>query len=123
LTLIALLLMFLGGLLDGLIGSSTGAYRAQQADLFVYSQTAQESLVRSRITPQMRADVESTDGVETVGGLGSIQLGARPGDEPETRDLMATALFGYELAPRGLPAEPPGSGTVIADDTLRADGV
>ena len=51
LTLIALLLMFLGGLLDGLIGSQTGAYRAQDADLVVYSDTARESLVRSRIDP------------------------------------------------------------------------
>ena len=40
LTLIAMLLMFLGGLLDGLLGSSTGAYRAQRADLIVYATDA-----------------------------------------------------------------------------------
>ncbi len=123
LTLIALLLMFLGGLLDGLLGSSTGAYRAQRADLIVYSSTARESLVRSRITPEVRAQVESTRGVAATGGLGSVQLGARPGDEPSTRDLLATVLFGYELAPAGLPAEPPPTGAVIADSALRADGI
>ena len=37
LTLIAVLLMFLGGLLDGLTRSATGAVRAQDADAIVYS--------------------------------------------------------------------------------------
>lgn len=123
LTLIALLLMFLGGLIDGLLGSSTGAYRAQRAELIAYSPSARESLVRSRITPEVRAEVESTPGVAAVGGLGSVQLGARPGDEPTTRDLLPTALFGYELAPTGLPTTPPAAGTVVADSALRADGV
>ena len=123
LTLIALLLMFLGGLLDGLIGSQTGAYRAQNADLIVYSDSARESLVRSRIDTDLRDRVEAIGGVTEVGGLGSIQLGARPGDQPDSRDLMATVVIGYELAPRGLPAKPPGKGTVIADDSLKADGV
>ena len=123
LTLIALLLMFLGGLLDGLLGSSTGAYRAQQADLVVYSDVARRSLPRSDITPDVRAAVEAVDGVDTVGGLGVTQLGARPGDDPDTRELLATALFGYELAPRGVPEEPPPTGQVVADSTLQADGV
>ena len=123
LTLIALLLMFLGGLLDGLIGSSTGAYRAQQADVIVYSGTSNRSLVRSRITPEVRQQVEATEGVSSVGALGSIQLGARPSETPKTRDLVSTVLFGYELAPSGLPAAPPPAGKVIADTALRADGV
>ncbi|MEO6988665.1 MAG: ABC transporter permease [Aquihabitans sp.] len=123
LTLIALLLMFLGGLLDGLIGSQTGAYRAQDADLIVYSDTARESLVRSRIDPDLRSRVEAVDGVTAAGGLGSVQLGARPGGQPDSRDLLATVVLGYELAPRGLPADPPIKGTVIADDSLKADGI
>jgi putative ABC transport system permease protein len=32
-------------------------------------------------------------------------------------------LFGYELAPDGLPDEPPGLGEAYADDSLRAEGV
>lgn len=123
LTLLALLLMFLGGLLDGLLDSSTGAYRAQDAELIVYSSSARDSLVRSRITTEVRSTVEGTDGVEAVGGLGSVQLGARPGEEPDTRDLVATVLFGYELAPRGLPDEPPATGEVFADTALQADDV
>jgi putative ABC transport system permease protein len=122
LTLIAILLMFLGGLLDGLTAGNTGALRAQQADLIVYSATSQDSLVRSRIDPKVRAQVAKTPGVERAGGLGSVQLGARiAGKGP--RDLVPVVLFGYDRAPRDLPATPPGRGEVVADDELRAEGV
>lgn len=121
LTLIAILLMFLGGLLDGLIASSTGAVRAQDADAIVYSDTAQASFVRSRIEPQTRAAVEAVPGVTEVGGIGNVQLGARiPGKGP--RDLAGVALFGYEIAPTGVPDAPP-AGQAWADDVLKADGV
>ena len=51
LTLIAVLLMFLGSLLDGLIRNSTGAVRAQDADALVFSESSQASFLRSRIEP------------------------------------------------------------------------
>ncbi len=121
LTLIAILLMFLGGLLDGLIASSTGAIRAQDADAIVYSDTAQASFVRSRIDPELRAQVEAVDGVTEVGGIGNVQLGARvPGNGP--RDLASVALFGYELAPTGVP-DAPAYGQAWADETIKASGV
>ncbi|MGA7757008.1 MAG: ABC transporter permease [Ilumatobacteraceae bacterium] len=121
LTLIAILLMFLGGLLDGLIAISTGAIRAQNADAIVYSDTAQASFVRSRIDPELRAQVEAVDGVSEVGGIGNVQLGARvPGNGP--RDLASVALFGYELAPDGVPDAPP-YGQAWADESIEADGV
>ncbi len=122
LTLIALLLMFLGGLLDGLTAGSTGALRAQQGELIVYSSTAQDSLVRSRIEPSVRATVEEAAAPATVAGLGSVQLGARlAGRGP--RDLVPVVLFGYQSAPRGLPDAVPGPGRVYADSSLRAEGV
>ena len=122
LTLIALLLMFLGGLLDGLTAGSTGALRAQRGELIVYSATSQDSLVRSRITPEVRAVVEDTVGPERVAGLGSVQLGARiEGHGP--RDLVPVVLFGYERAPRGLPDAVPGPARVYADSSLRSEGV
>ena len=121
LTLIAILLMFLGGLLDGLIAISTGAIRAQDADAIVYSDTAQASFVRSRIEPELRAQVEAVDGVTEVGGIGNVQLGARvPGNGP--RDLASVALFGYELAPEGVP-DAPAYGQAWADESIKADGV
>ena len=66
LTLISMLLMFLGGLLDGLVANSTGALRAQQADAIVYSATSQDSLVRSRIDPDLRSQVEEVVDAEVV---------------------------------------------------------
>ena len=121
-TLIAILLMFLGGLLDGLTKGNTGALRAQRADFLVFSATAQDSLVRSRIDPAVRRRVERAPGVTAVGGLGSLQIGSRvPGHGP--RDLVPVVLLGYALAPRGLPARPPARGEAYADDVLRSEGV
>lgn len=120
-TLIAILLMFLGSLLDGLIRSSTGAIRAQVGEAIVYSPAAQASFQRSRIDVDTRAQIEALDGVDEVGGLGVVQLGGRvPGNGP--RDLANVALFGYELAPDGVP-DPPADGQVYADEVLEADGV
>ena len=123
LTLIALLLMFLGDCSTGCWPRQPGAYRAQRADLIVYSADARHSLVRSRITPSQRLQVGKLDGAVAAGGLGSVQLGARLSTDPASRRLISTALFGYELAPRGLPGTAPGRGTVIADSSLRARGV
>jgi putative ABC transport system permease protein len=121
LTLIAMLLMLLGGLLDGLIARSTGAIRAQRADLLVFSATAEQSFLRSRIPPELRARVDAVPGVRRTGGIGVTQLGARvPGNGP--RDLVDVAVIGYELAPRGLSSPPP-RGTAYADSVLRDDGV
>ncbi|MFN8024935.1 MAG: ABC transporter permease [Acidimicrobiia bacterium] len=121
LTLIAMLLMLLGGLLDGLILRATGAINAQRADLVVFSATAEKSFLRSRITPETRAQVAAVPGVESVGGIGVTQLGARvPGNGP--RDLADVALFGYQQAPDGVPAPPP-DGEVWADSILKDNGV
>jgi len=121
LTLIAVLLMFLGGLLDGLLRLSTGAIRAQTADAIVFSQSSQASFLRSRIEVADRQAIASADGVDEVGGLGVVLLGARvPGNGP--RDLANVALWGYELPPVGVPA-PPAPGEAYADELLRADGV
>ena len=121
LTLIAVLLMFLGGLLDGLLRDATGAVRAQDADLVVYSSTARDSFFRSRITPEQRAQVEAVPGVGEVGGLGVALLGGRvPGNGP--RDLADLAVFGYQLPPQGV-GDPPPPGQAYADEVLKADGI
>lgn len=121
LTLLAALLLLLGGLLDGLTASSTSALAAQPGDLVVYSADARETLDASRLDPKTRERIEAVDGVSDAGGLGVTQMGARvPGNEP--RDLAAVALFGYEIAPDGVP-EPPGDGEAYADRSLEAAGV
>lgn len=121
LTLIATLLMLLGGLLDGLLDGSTSALAAQQGDVVVFSGTAESSFSRSRITPETAAQVEAVPGVADVGGIGVAQLGARvPGNGP--RDLVDVAMFGYEIAPEGVPA-PPADGEAYADRSLESGGV
>lgn len=121
LTLIATLLMLLGGLLDGLLDGSTSAVKAQPGDVIVFSDTSESSFLRSRISPETRARVEAVPGVAAVGGIGVAQLGARvPGNDP--RDLVDVALFGYQLAPEGVP-DPPGDGEAYADRSLESGGV
>jgi putative ABC transport system permease protein len=119
LTFLAVLLLFLGGLLDGLYLGSTGAIRAQNADAIVYSADARDSFLRSRITADQRAAVEATSGVSAVGGIGFVLLGAKVPGETELADV---AVAGYEVPPNGVPA-PPSPGSGWADSRLEAFGV
>lgn len=119
LVFLSVLLLLLGGLLDGLYLGSTGAIRAQRADAIVYSSTARDSFLRSRIDGDVRTQVERTAGVEAVGGLGFTLLGATvPGQD----DLADVAVSGYELAPQGVP-DPPPTGHAWADRRLQDAGV
>jgi len=119
LTFLTVLLLLLGGLLDGLFLGSTGAIRAQPADVIVYSSNARDSFLRSRIDDTLRATVESVDGVDTVGGVGVLLLGADPADGGDTVNV---AVIGYEQPAAGVP-EPPAPGSAWADDSLRDQGV
>lgn len=119
LAFLSTLLLFLGGLLDGLYLGSTGAIRAQQGDVIVYSASARDSFLRSRITSELRAEVAVAPGVSDVGGLGFVLLGAQVPGESELADV---AVAGYELAPAGVPA-PPADGEGVADSRLQDQGV
>ncbi|MGE5696260.1 MAG: ABC transporter permease [Candidatus Sericytochromatia bacterium] len=120
LVLLTGLLLTLGGLLDGLYNGFTGALRAQPGALLTYAADANLSLVRSRIDAATTAQVERVPGVEQVGGLGTVLLGAEvPGQATEA----SVALFGYQRAPRGVPAPPEKAGEVYADTSLKAYGV
>lgn len=119
LSFLATLLLFLGGLLDGLYLGSTGAIRAQQADVIVFSSSARDSFLRSRITADVRAQVTAAGGVGEVGGLGFVLLGAQVPGETE---LANVAVAGYELPPKGVP-QPPADGEGVADSRLQDQGV
>ncbi len=135
LALLTVLLLLLGGLLDGLFLGSTGAIRIQDADVFVYSDDAQKSFLRSRVTPELRAQVEAVEGVEATGGLGVTLVAGHPGDAVaghpgdavaghpgDGEELLDVAVLGYEK-PAGPLGEPPAPGTAVADGALRAQGV
>jgi len=119
LTLLVALLLFLGGLLDGLFLGSTGALESQRGELIVFSAAARGQLVRSRVTPDVRTIVEGVPGVRRVSGLGVSLVGARP---PDNGDFLDAAVFGYEGGVRGVPAPPP-EGQAWVDSTLRKHGV
>ncbi len=119
LTLLVVLLLFLGGLLDGLYLGSTGALRAQRADVIVYSSDANDSIIRSRVNSELRTLVEQAPGVTDVAGLGITLVGTTV---PGRSELVDTAVVGYEQSPRGVPA-PPASGEGWADRRLAAFGV
>ena len=119
LTVLAALLLFIAGLLDGLFLGSTGAIRTQRADVFVYSESSRESFLRSTITPETRAAVAVIEGVSAVGGLGVTLLGAVV---PGETDLADVAVIGYELQPTGIPL-PPKPGQAYADERLKGFGV
>jgi len=119
LALLVVLLLMLGGLLDGLYLGSTGALRAQKGELAVYSDSARDSVIRSLIDPETRAAIESVDGVEATYGFGVALVGARVPGETAIAD---TAVIGYEGNVDGVPAPPP-PGKAWADKSLRADGV
>jgi putative ABC transport system permease protein len=119
LSFLATLLLFLGGLLDGLYLGSTGAIRAQRGDVIVFSNGARDSFLRSRITADVRAEVEAADGVSEVGGLGFVLLGAQVPGETELADVT---VAGYELPPRGVPS-PPADNEGVADSSLKDQGV
>ena len=119
LTLLVVLLLFLGGLLDGLYLGSTGALRAQHADVLVYSADANDSLIRSRVDPPTRARVVHVPGVTAVNGFGITLVGTTV---PGQRTLADTAVVGYETAANGVPA-PPREGEGWADRRLETFGV
>jgi len=117
LAVLALLLLFLGGLLDGLTAGSTGAVRAQDRDGFVLSSTARDSFFRSRITPDVRAQVEAVPGVSNVSGFG-LTFGSAKIDGSDTD----VGVAGYERRSSVLP-DPPAPGEGYADVRLESAGV
>lgn len=121
LVLLTVLLLFLGGLLDGLYLGSTGALRAQRAELVTFSDDARQSLVRSRIDPATRAEVERVAGVAQVHGLGLALVG---GEVPGRSELANLAVLGFEQPVRGMGVTgPPAPGQAIADRSLESVGV
>ncbi|MFN3215234.1 MAG: ABC transporter permease [Acidimicrobiales bacterium] len=118
LTLLVLLLLFLGGLLDGLFLGSTGAIRANEGDAVVFSDDARESFLRSSIDAQLEDEIRNVEGVAEVSGIGFTLLGVEIPGESEIAD---GAIAGYEIASDVLP-DPPAPGEAYADDRLESLG-
>ncbi|MCP4959466.1 MAG: ABC transporter permease [Actinomycetia bacterium] len=114
-TVLVLLLLFLGALLDGLFLGSSGAIRINDADVFVFSDDARDSFLRSKVDGELAADVQSVEGVESVSGLGLTLLGVGiPGED----EIANGAIIGYERGAGDLP-QPPLPGQAYADRRLQ----
>jgi hemin transport system permease protein len=119
LTLIVLLLLVLGGILDALVGASTGLLRAQSAPLIVYSADSKGSIDRSRIAAAEHDAIAAVPGVHEATGLGIALLA---GHIPGQADPADVAVFGYEAANARVPAPPP-PGQGYADRSLQDKGL
>jgi putative ABC transport system permease protein len=119
LTLIVVLLLILGGILDALTNASTGLLKAQSAPLIAYGADARDSIVRSRISAEVHEEIREVAGVREATGLGVSLLGATV---PGQSDQADVAVFGYEAANARVP-EPPAPGRAYADGSLRDQGV
>lgn len=124
-TLLIVLLVVLGGFLDGLELSQTGAYRAHEGNVLVFDDDAELQLQRSRVATADAEALAALPAIDAVGSLDAtftvagIGAGSEEGD-PVLEDpvLEDVALFGYELATVGLP-EPPAAGEAIVDQQLQ----
>lgn len=119
LTLIVVLLLILGGILDALTNASTGLLKAQSAPLIAYGADARDSIIRSRIPAEVHDDVRGVPGVHEATGLGVSLLAATVPGQEEVADV---AVFGYEAPNARVPA-PPQPGQGYADASLQDEGV
>ncbi len=108
LTVLVVLLVVLGGFLDGLELNQTGPYRAHEDRILVFSESSENLIQRSEVDQAQAAELADTDGVAAVGGLDLISSTATANDG-EVFDIV---LFGYELATDVIPS-PPANGAVV----------
>lgn len=108
LTMLVVLLVVLGGFLDGLELNQTGPYRAHEGRLLVFSDDSELQVQRSRVAPDQAERLAEADGVGEVGALNQIASAA---EDPDG-EIVDVVLFGYGLPTDVLP-EPPSDGAVI----------
>ena len=113
LTMLVVLLVVLGGFLDGLELNQTGPYRAHEGRLLVFSQQSDLLIQRSRVDTKQADALAKADGVTKVGALNQI---ASTAEDPDGQ-IVDIVLFGYDLATDVLPA-PPADGAAVIDSAL-----
>lgn len=113
LVLLALLLLYPSAILDGLNDNTTGALRTAPADLIAYAENAKSSLLRSRIDPRAREQVEAAAGVAEVSSFDVVLLGAL---KEGGGKAIGLAVMTSE---RPIGPDLPGSGQAYVDASLR----
>jgi putative ABC transport system permease protein len=110
LSLLVLLLIVLGGFLDGLTLDQTGALRAQGDVAFVSSDDAELLPAASRVSTDVADDVADVPAVAAVGRVSSVPTTAEVVGDDRTVDVVA---YGYDRASGRLPAPPSAGGAVV----------
>ncbi len=118
LTLLVVLLVVLGGFLDGLELSQTGPYRAHEGSLFVFSDDSEYLIQRSRVDDQSAQALTELNGVSDVGTLNEIESTANT----EGGEILDIVLLGYDLSTAVLP-DPPVDGAVVDQALADQNGV
>lgn len=112
LTLLVVLLVVLGGFLDGLELNQTGPYRAHDGRILVFSDKSENLIQRSRVDQTQREQLAAADGVAAVGALNQIESTV----STSAGEIVDIVFYGYDLPTDVLPAPPP-DGAVL-DETL-----
>lgn len=112
LTLLVVLLVVLGGFLDGLELNQTGPYRAHEGAVLVFAEDSELLIQRSRLGADVTAAVTAASGEAEVGTLNLVESTASAEDGAEILDII---LFGYDSATALIPAP---SGGAVADKAL-----
>ena len=119
LTLLVVLLVVLGGFLDGLELNQTGAYRAHEERLIAYSSNSERLAQRSSLDQTQAEQLAAVDGVAAVGALSYVGSTATI----SANEIVDIVLFGYDLATEVLPAPPADGGAVIDEALADQNGV
>jgi putative ABC transport system permease protein len=115
LLLIALLLLYPGTILDGIIKYGTAAIEHAPADLIVYSRDSNGVQLRSRIEPDVRSQVQDVQGVTWVATFDAAVFTGRVEGRSESESLgLAVMTSDQPLGPVF-----PQPGEALVDATIR----
>jgi putative ABC transport system permease protein len=118
--LIIFLIIMIAALGTGLMAAMSGAVDAWDTDLLVYSETSNESILRSELTDDDIARIAAAPGVASVARAGYLPVTA----EDEDGGLTDATLFGIDPQALGPGTKALGPGELVADASfLRESGL
>lgn len=118
--LIIFLIIMIAALGTGLMAAMSGAVDAWDADLLVYSETSNESILRSELTADDLAEVAATPGVRSMDRAGYLPATVEGPDG----DLTDATLFGIDARALGEDVPRLAAGELLADASfLRESGL
>lgn len=118
LLLLSLLLLYPSAILDGVVQDGTAALRNAPADLIVYAHDANGVILRSQITPGIRRDVATVEGIDEVATFDVMLLTGKVMFDDDGQPLGLAML----ASDQPIGDEVPKIGEALADGSLRGKG-